>query len=211
MKNLVMACCLSFLVTAAFAQGISQKERSFAVNYLEESRYHLLREIEGLTQDEWSFKPSAEQWSIAQVAEHIALAENGLYHLVVDKLINGEASPEKKEKYAGRDSRFIHVVADRPQKAQTLERFEPMESQKWSSPEEFVLYFNNLRDRTIDFVKNTDIDLRLYYSNFTPMVELDAYQWSIFTGAHTKRHLLQIGEIKEAMALKKEGDDVANE
>ena len=206
MKKLItMLVALSTVggVSANGTGSLSKKERAFAINYLEETRYSLLKEITGLSVEDWNFKPAEDKWSIAQTVEHISIVENNLYHLVTGKLINSNPSPEKKIQFAGRDDQMLHIVADRPNKVQSPEPLKPMEVAKWSTPDEFLLYFENLRDRSVDFIRDTDVDLRLYYSKFTPMEELDAYQWIVFIGAHTKRHLMQINEIKEAMS---EGD-----
>jgi hypothetical protein len=69
---------------------------------------------------------------------------------------------------------------------------------KFGSHEITVKEFTSKRDGTIKYINTTSDDMRNHF--FTFPVEaigtLDAYQLLIFMAGHTKRHTLQIEEVK---------------
>ena len=74
---------------AASAQEVSQAEKEKALQYLETTKKNVLEATKGLSEAQWNFKPAPERWSVAQVMEHIAAAEDFIRDLLKEKVMVG--------------------------------------------------------------------------------------------------------------------------
>jgi hypothetical protein len=205
--TVILACCLTTTVLRAQGQGgpvpaapapaagsLTQKERDAAVKYLEETRENFLRSIDGLTEAQWKFKPAPDRWSIAEVAEHIALSESMILQLVTDRVMKTPAA--KPAPGAASDEAVIKLVNDRSNKAQAPEVLKPVN--KWASREALTKDFADARARTISYIRETSDDLRAHSTPHPVLKSLDAYQWVLLLAAHSARHTAQIEEVKAA-------------
>src|ERR1700693_1136229 len=61
---------------AAKAQDVSQADRDRALQYLESTKRGVVDATKGLSDAQWNFKPAPDRWSIAEVMEHLAAAED---------------------------------------------------------------------------------------------------------------------------------------
>src|SRR5207249_5559626 len=61
---------------AASAQEVTQAEKDKALQYLETTKKNVLESTKSLSEAQWNFKPAPDRWSVAQVMEHIAAAED---------------------------------------------------------------------------------------------------------------------------------------
>ena len=77
MKKLVgVAVLVLSLSLMAAAQTLSQADRDRGMQYLESTKQGVLDATAGLSEAQWNFKPAPDRWSIAEVTEHIAAAED---------------------------------------------------------------------------------------------------------------------------------------
>src|SRR5688500_14755125 len=96
MKLKLAAAALAVLVAAlpaAAQDAAAQRDRADAVRYLEATRHAFLKSLDGVTEAQWKFKASPETWSIAEVAEHIALSETAILGIVTAQVL--QAPPLK--------------------------------------------------------------------------------------------------------------------
>jgi hypothetical protein len=84
-------------------------------------------------------------------------------------------------------------VESRENKVKTSTALEPQNT-GFNSVEEAVTSFKSNRGKLIDFVKNTNIDLRNHVATL-PFGSLDGYQMLLFIGAHSNRHAAQMREV----------------
>ena len=63
---------------AASAQEVTQAEKDRALQYLETTKKNVLEATKGLSEEQRNIKPAPDRWSVAQVMEHIAAAEESL-------------------------------------------------------------------------------------------------------------------------------------
>src|SRR5215468_9312447 len=63
------------LPLAAADPHMTDAERTKVLNWLAESRKEFLAAIDGVSDAQWKWKPAPERWSVAEVAEHVVLAE----------------------------------------------------------------------------------------------------------------------------------------
>jgi len=153
----------------------------------------VLAEAKTLSDAQWSFQPGPDRWSVGEVIEHLALAEPFLFDLQ-QKLASGPpASPEHRKGAQGQDAMVLKMIPDRTQKVNAPEPLHP--GKRLGTRADVLTAFTEARGRTIEYVQKTGDDLRSRVGD-SPMGPLDAYQWLLFIGAHTERHLGQLREVK---------------
>lgn len=164
------------------------------MSHLHVTRKMFLDALEGVTPAQWSWKPSPEVWSVAEVAEHIALSEDMIYGLVLKMAAGPAASEAQKAETQGKDETILKMMVDRSKKAQAPEPLKP--SHKWKTKEDLIAAFKKSRDNTIAFVQTTNFDLRNRATPHPVFKQLDGYQWILLLSAHSERHILQLLEVK---------------
>ena len=174
------------------AQTLSQADRDKAVAYLESTRQGVVDATKGLSPAQWNFKAGPDRWSIAEVAEHIAAAEDYIRGMVVEKVMLAPARPAGEDVVAI-DEMIFKMIPDRSHKAQAPEPLKP--TNRFGSPEATLKHFVESRATTEDFLKKAP-DLREHAMDGPLGKKLDAYEWILFIGAHSERHTRQILEVK---------------
>ena len=193
MKRLLFALCLTVLVSPALrAQNLTPAELEKAVKYLEKTREKVLEATKGLSQAQWNFKQAPDRWSVAEVTEHIAAAEDFLMAMIVNTVMKAPARTETVDLKA-LDELVLEKIPDRSNKVQAPEPLRP--SNKFGTPTESLKHFKESRARTIVFLKTTK-DLRQHAVDSPMGKKLDGYQWVLFIGAHSERHTKQLNEVK---------------
>src|SRR4029453_18562370 len=85
-----LAASILALTTPALAQTADPKmtksERAELIELLNKSEKEFMQAVEGLTDQQWSFKPGPDRWSVAECAEHIVLAEALLFETATKSL-----------------------------------------------------------------------------------------------------------------------------
>jgi DinB family protein len=195
MKVLFLAAAM--LLAADSTQTLSQEERDKAVAELEGSKKAFLDATKGLSAAQWNFKPAPERWSVAECAKHIALSEGFIYGVITQRIMTAPANPEKKPAAAGKDDKIVAMLQDRSHKATAPEPIDPAKNPPMTG-EEAVKRFLENRAITIDYIKTTKDDLRDHlFDHPVPAIgTLDGYQWILLTSGHSRRHTLQILEVK---------------
>jgi Protein of unknown function (DUF664). len=172
---------------------LTQQERDFAVQFMVLTRDTLLMDVKGLTPAQLNFKADTSRWSVAQCVEHIALAEAALT-MAYQQALNSPADPSKRDSIKYSDQQIMHFLTDRSRKFQAPEMLRPVGT--FSSFQASLDSFVARRNRNIEFVKTTQADLRDHCSIFPGVGTVDDYQVILFMVAHSKRHTLQLEEVK---------------
>src|SRR5882724_7367978 len=89
--GVLMALLLMAAATVASAQEVTQAEKDRAAQYLQSTKKGVLEATRGLSEAQWNFKPAPDRWSVAQVMEHIAAAEDFLLALDKEKVMTAPA------------------------------------------------------------------------------------------------------------------------
>jgi len=199
--HLLILACLTVLAVpqAATQEQLSQKDRDAAVKYLEDTRAKFLASIDGVSDAQWTFKAGADRWSIAEVAEHIAVSETTILQLVTERILKSPKVPADSARAT--DAKVIAVITDRSGKAQAPEMLKP--TNRWANRAALTKEFEAARTRTIDYVRTTKDDLRGHAMAHPAMQTIDAYQWVLLLAAHSARHTAQIEEVKAAAGYPK--------
>jgi len=203
MRLVILACLAALAVPqgAAAQDQLAQKDRDAAVKYLEETRSKFLASIDGLSDAQWTFKAGPDRWSIAEVAEHIAVSESLIMQLVTERIMKAPKVPADPARAT--DAKVIEVISDRSGKAQAPEMLKP--TNRWPTRAALTQEFESARKRTIDYVRTTKDDLRGHAMAHPVMQTIDAYQWLLLLTAHSARHTAQIDEVKAAAGYPKSG------
>ena len=191
MAGVLIALLLTAGAAAASAQEVTQAEKDRALQYLETTKKNVLEATKGLSEAQWNFKPAPDRWSVAQVMEHIAAAEDFIRDLVKEKVMMAPAGE------AGRDVRktdegVLMMVPDRTTKAQAPEPLVP--TNRFGSPDASIKHFVESRATTVNFLKTTT-GLRDHVAD-SPLGKLDGYEFVLLIAAHSERHTKQISEVK---------------
>lgn len=183
-------------VALSFIPGnntISQKERDDAVKFLQDTEDGVFKAVDGLSEAQLKFKPAEDKWGVEDCIKHIAATETALWQMT-EGFIKQAANPDKRQDIKWTDEQVMKNIEDRTNKVKTYPQFEP-QNINFKNTAEALASFKENRARLIDFVKNTQEDLRNHVAAL-PMGTYDCYQMILFIGAHSNRHMQQIEEVK---------------
>jgi hypothetical protein len=187
MKSFFLLC---FSLTILFA-GAQTKQKLWTENdrkFLLEN----LKETQNLTEAQWNFKENADRWSIRQVVEHI-----GIWELLLQREITLAYMGGPKPDLAATaipDSININFLKDTAAHIATeyTKPFTYRVPMGLSSGPDNMAWFLKMRNESIDFLTNTNEDLRLYFGRPGRSIH---YVY-LSTYGHSDRHLRQILKIK---------------
>lgn len=193
----IALCCLGIALLAGQplrAAELSPADRDAGVQSLNETRQKFLDSIAGLSEAQWTYKPAPDRWSIAEVAEHLAVTETALPSMVSGQILKTPANATPAAEKIP-DARIFEVITDRSGKAQAPEMLRP--SGRWSTRDEVIKAFNDGRDQNLEYIKTTTDDLRAHAVPHPALkAPVDGFQWFLLLSAHCARHTAQIEEVK---------------
>jgi hypothetical protein len=200
MRRIALLAVMCLPLCAADAH-MTAEERMKVIGYLEESRKEFLAAIEGVTEEQWKWKPAPERWSVGETAEHIVLAEALLFGNV-QKAIASPPNPAWEEKTKGKTEFIEKVMAPRLGKATAPEPIVPSGKMTQTQVRETFL---KQREEIEKFARETEVALKEYTVEhpFAVFNTLNAYQWLIYAPLHTERHDKQIAEVKATQGYPK--------
>ena len=193
MKTVLALAAFAVALQASDAK-ITATERAHAIQLLEDSQKEFLSYIEGLTEEQWTWKSAPDRWSVGQTAEHIVLAEGALFSMM-QKALDTPPNPDWDAKTSKKTAFLEKVMVDRSNKAQAPESIVP---QGKLSRDETIRLYKEARGKTLAFIQNTEIPLKEHTFDhpFPVFSTLNAYQWLIYIPLHNMRHDQQIAEVK---------------
>ena len=174
-------------VAGARAEPMTDDERHRLLAHLEMTEAWLVDELAGLSAEQLAFRPDSESWSIAQVVEHLAIAEPQYWQQGEDSL----ARPATGFESQATDEVILWYGIDRSRRSKTGDARVP--DQRYPSTAAALVSFQKLRATMKERARSTTEDLRgrqLIDGN------LDVYQWFLMISTHAQRHILQIREVK---------------
>jgi hypothetical protein len=178
---------------SAKAQDVSQIDKDRALQYLESTKKGVLDATKGLSDAQWNFKSAPDRWSLAELIEHLAAAEDMLRGVTQEQIMKSPAVPIRSaEEIKKSDETVLAMVPDRSHKVQAPEPLKP--TNRFGSPLEAQKHFVESRAATEEYLKNTP-GLRAHLGD-SPLGKLDGYEFLLFTGAHSERHTKQMLEVK---------------
>ena len=167
-------------------EPMKEGDRQRLLAHLEMTESWLVSELSGLSPAQLKFEMTPESWSIAEVVEHLAIAEPQYWQRVQDSM----KQPPNTEKIEATDAAILWYGIDRTNRAKTGEARVPKGRDDAAAS---LADFRKLRATMRDYAKTTQDDLR---SRKLLEGNMDVYQWFLMISTHAQRHILQIREIK---------------
>ena len=193
MKFAAALFALAFAPMLAAQTGqLTEAERTFLIDQLEQSKKNFVESLSGVTSAQWRYKPAPARWSVAECAEHLVLSEDFIFQ-GAQGLLKTAVVPRPERSNEQVDKSIVGMVTDRSHKLTAPEPLLP--KGHLETPADAIAAFVEKRDRNIAYVKSTQDDLRVHVGK-TPAGELDAYQMLLLLSAHSARHTAQIKEVE---------------
>jgi hypothetical protein len=168
------------------ADPMTAGDRQRLIAHLEMTEAWLVSELTGLSADQLKFRMTPESWTIADVVEHLEIAEPQYWQQV----LNSMKQPPNTEKLPATDAGILWYGIDRTNRNKTGEARVPKGKNDAAAS---LAAFRKLRATIMDYAKNTPEDPR---SRKLIDGNMDVYQWILMISSHSQRHILQIREIK---------------
>jgi hypothetical protein len=163
--------------------------------WLTESQEEFLAAIDGLTAEQWNWRPAPDRWSVGDVAEHIVLAEALLFG-AVRKALASPANPDWEAQTKGKTALIERIMAPRVGRAQSPEPILPKGSMTPDQARETFLRQRVRITKFADQAEQAPLQQHTLDHPFPVFGTLNAYQWMIYLPLHTMRHDKQIAEVK---------------
>jgi len=180
------------LFAQAPAKVFTEKDREFALKYLNETKADYIAQLTGLSDKQLNFRSAEGRWTIAEIAEHITVVEEALFEWIT----KGQFKPEPSKcdnPFRVADGMVIGAITNRSRKATAPEPVVP--TGRWKTREALIASFEKARGVTTDFIKNNKTDLRGVFGP-SPFGTVDGFQQILFITGHSERHLAQLKEVK---------------
>jgi hypothetical protein len=182
---LVAALLSGVPVAAQDAAQIAAVRKTF-----EEAGTTFLGLIQNLTEEQWKFKPAGAHHSVGDEAEHVALSENDLQHVILQAM-KGPVNREAAKLLAGKEKRVKEMMLNPETQA---ENYKP--KGKLKTQPEVVEYFTRAHDYALNALQKTpELSLHVLGHPHKDYNDLTAYQWYYYIAYHTLRHCKQIEQI----------------
>ena len=162
---------------------------------LELSRQVVQKTVQGLADYQWRFVPAEGGWSIAQCLEHINHVEARIIALLQQTIASSPADQGMLDLAAGKDGKLIHLFPDRSRKVKMPPNFDFPQGTKPGPM--LVKEFDEVRDQSLEFLKNVPVDIRLWTAEHIVFKTLHGGQWMLVIALHAERHAGQILEIRQ--------------
>jgi DinB superfamily len=172
---------------------LSIEQRRNVMKYLTETRDAVEGHVNNLTEAQWTFKPSAQRWSILDVLEHLVIFEN-YTHYVISSM--KDIPPDESDHDSMELEQFLlRTVSDRSKKLQTPVPGQP--TGRWKSTE-VIVQFLLARARTQELLEESPyLRGRIVPNPLYSSPDWDGYSWIFASALHCTRHIMQIEELKK--------------
>ncbi|MEO9965314.1 MAG: DinB family protein [Reichenbachiella sp.] len=197
MKTISLLMLALILASAGTDTSLSKKEIKFSTKYIDTSMSLAISAVENLSPKQWNYRPNDEAWTIAEICEHMLIAEKGILGRIQNQIVTDEANRQLADGEGITNEELILRIKDRSpdKRVKTGEQFEPSGILK--TPQDFIKQYSAARKATQEYLKTTDVDLTAYYGK-SPLGLVSAYQWTLIMSAHAERHTGQIVEVQSS-------------
>jgi DinB superfamily len=165
------------------------------LNYLDKTRTELRAAVDSVPAHVRNTKPSADQWSVAEVLDHVAIVHSRVAAAVSKWIAEAQAAGLGQETSTSSLLNTIPAerILDRSTKVQAPEAIRPRSDidaeAAWTELEQAR---EKLRAA---FLSGDGFALEQVIQLHPVLGPINMYQWTLFNGSHEARHALQIREI----------------
>jgi hypothetical protein len=181
---------------AVMGEALGDADREEILQMLQEGMDSLTEALSGIDEASVRRRPRAESWTVLECVEHLALTERAL----LQRLKQSRACDESREDRA-REAKFQDLALNRVRRIEAPELVRP--ASEPASLEEALEGFEAARRETVRFVEEFRGELRWWVTQH-PLITrpVNCYEMLLLMAMHPKRHVLQIAEIRAAVAEK---------
>ena len=168
------------------------------VNYLDKIGTELRAAVDSVPSHARNQKPAADQWSVAQVLNHLTIAHNRVAAAMGKWIAEAQTSGLGPETSS---SPLLHTIPaerilDRSRKFQAPETIVPRSD---VDAETALSELEQAREKLrAAFLSGDGLALEQVVQPHPVLGPINMYQWALFSGSHEARHSLQIREIGAA-------------
>jgi DinB family protein len=170
---------------------MTEAERAEVIELLLKSEQEMLQAIDGLTDQQWTFKPAPERWSVGEVVEHIVLADALLFDTAV-KALDGRLD----EGWSATLAKTDVLRKALPNRSRRVDAPAAIKPQQVMTRTALVSRFKEQRAKALAFARETDKPLKAHTAPNPFFGSLNAHQWLLYIPLHHGRHNQQIAEVK---------------
>jgi hypothetical protein len=171
---------------------LTDLERQKALGLLNRSRQTLLDAVDGVTENQARWKPAPDRWSILEYVEHLAVSDDGLI-AVIKRSLATSARPETEAERRERETKIKETPVPRGAN-RAPEMLQP--GGRFASLQEAVAAFLAARERSVEYARSTQEDLRSHFTDHNVLGPLDGYQWLMGNARHAETHAAHIRELR---------------
>ncbi len=152
-----------------------------------------------LSDNQLNAKPEGENWSVAQIVEHVAIVNGGMLRICAKLLDKAEAAGKTNDGSVSISPSFVEAgSAAATQKLEAPEMVHPVNNlpvaDSIAKLDELQGLYSDLKAK---FEKVDGVEAKFPHPYFG---DLSAQDWLVLSGAHEIRHLKQIRRIIDALA-----------
>jgi hypothetical protein len=188
MKQALVMLLVGFSLTPGASAGpMTDLERQRLLAHMQMTASWLADEVSALTAEQLAFRRAPEEWSIAQVLDHLLVVAP----IYWNDLQNAMKSTPSSGATTTTDANMLWYGVDRSYREKAIPTEVPKGDVK--DAQRALSEYRKYHDRLVEYVRTTKDDLR---AHVVPRQASDAYQWALLISTHEQRHILQIREIK---------------
>jgi DinB superfamily len=169
---------------------MTAKEREYVLTEFVQTRELVKDTFQGLSSQQFLYRPDANVWSVADNLEHLIVVEKRVLSRIEALL---REPPSLSKRAALTDERVVDLITNVVDRMQAPLPVVP--TSQWP-PEQLVPEFEKARQQTHEFAAAADGDLRRRFITHYLYGELDCYQWLVLLSAHCRRHCSQSEQVK---------------
>lgn len=172
------------------------------VDHLAATRAELRAAVDRVPASARSIKPAADQWSVAEVIEHLAIIERRIIDMVANAVTKARVeglTNEIEEDAAALNPEHLGLLRDRSRKIEARPSNQPTGNldadAAWAELEA-------ARAELLEALEATEgVALSALEHPHPILGPINTYQWIAFLGGHEARHAAQIDEIAQTIPI----------
>jgi DinB superfamily len=174
---------------------MNQTERVTILRLLSESSKAFEDALAGVSKDDAGRKPADGGWSVAEITEHVAIAEEQMFFALTEKFRPIPEAPPDDQK----EMRLRDTILDRNLKMTSPEMTCP--SGRFGSLSESLAHFRACCARTIHYVEQTRDNLRNRSVKHPIAGIITGYEYMLILASHPARHAAQVREVRSELGF----------
>jgi len=169
---------------------MTSEQRTTYLKYLSESTEAVLQALDEIPAKQFGERPSEDRWSAADVMEHLIKVES----FIIDNLSQIGPDPINSAMIETlSDEEVLKQASDAEQRSQAREESRP--SGMFKEKEEAVNAFRERRQKSHDFIVQTDANLTSFTFPHPRMGLMSGTNWLGFVSGHSLKHVPQLESI----------------